>query len=130
MVRAVPVLVVPTMVYVAVDVSLAPGVPELPSPLLATTVAMPVPAAQVSPVASSGIAAPASAVAPLAAAVFAVAVAPAAPAALRPSPAPVTPVSTPVALPVVPSAAAVSLSSRDAMVRNEKDGLIAIYMFN
>ena len=51
MVRAVLALVVPTMAAVAVDVTVAPGAPVLPAPMLATTVAIPAPAA---PAASAG----------------------------------------------------------------------------
>ena len=50
-VRAVPALFVLTMAAMAVDVSVAPGAPALPAPVLATTVAVPAPTA---PVASSG----------------------------------------------------------------------------
>ena len=46
MVRAVTALVVPTMAAVAVDVYVAPGAPALSSPVLATTVDVPDPAAQ------------------------------------------------------------------------------------
>ena len=64
MVRAVPALVVPTMAAVDVYMSVDPGAPALPDPMLATTVAVPALAA---PVASAGRAVPASAVAPMAA---------------------------------------------------------------
>ena len=43
--RAVPALVVPTMAYVAVDVSVVPWAPALPVPVLATKVAVSAPAA-------------------------------------------------------------------------------------
>ena len=45
-VREVPAFVVPTMTAVAVDVSVAPGAPALSSTVLATTVAVPDPAAR------------------------------------------------------------------------------------
>ena len=67
MVRAVPALVVPTMAAVAVDMSVDPGAPALPDPMLATTVAVPALAVPAAPVASAGRAVPASAVAPMAA---------------------------------------------------------------
>ena len=110
-------LVVPTMESVAVDVSMDPGAPELPVPVLLKTVDMPAPAA---PMSFAGRAVPALAVAPMAATAFAVAVAPAA--ALRPAPAPATPVAMPVALPVAlaepdaPAVPAVGPSSSEAMV--------------
>ena len=50
-VRAVLELVVPTMAAVAVNVTVYPGAPALPAPMIATTVAVPVPAA---PAASAG----------------------------------------------------------------------------
>ena len=43
-VRAVPDLVVLTMVAMAVDVLVAPGAPALPAPVLVMTVAVPAPA--------------------------------------------------------------------------------------
>ena len=45
-VREVTALVVPTMTAVAVDMSVAPGAPALSSPVLATMVAVPAPAAR------------------------------------------------------------------------------------
>ena len=120
-VRALPVLVVPTMAAVAVDVSVDLGVPELHTPVIATMVAVPAPAA---PATSNGRAVPESAVAPMAAAEFAVAVAPTA--ALRAAPSPATPVGTPVALPIAleepsaPAVPAVGPSLSDAMVRDGK----------
>ena len=50
-VRAVLALVVSTMSALDVDVTVAPGAPALPAPMLATTVALPAPAA---PEASAG----------------------------------------------------------------------------
>ena len=110
-VRAVPTLVVTAMAAMAFDLPVDLEAPLMPAPVLADTVDVPVLVALKE---SSGRVVMASAAVPMVAAEFSVAVA----------------AATPVALPVVPSAAAVSLSSRDAMVRNEKDGLIAIYMFN
>ena len=127
---AVSALVVPTMTDGAVDVPVAPGAPTLPSPVLATLLAVPAPSA--APVASTGRAAPApvSDVAPMVVATFSVAVAPAA--TVQPATAPATLVETPVELSVVPMASAVlaapaapavpavNQSSSDVIVRDEK----------
>ena len=45
-VRVVPALVIPPMAAVEVDVPVTPGVPALPALVLATTVAVPAPAAR------------------------------------------------------------------------------------
>ena len=112
MVQAVPDFVVPTMADMIVDVPVAVGDPVLPSPVLITTVAVPVPA--VAPVDYAVRAAPTSSVAPMAAAVFDVAVAPAAP--VKPNPTPATMVATPMMLPVAPEVIVVGPLSSDAMV--------------
>ena len=91
-VMSMPALVVPTMAAVAFDVSVSPGAPALPAPLLATTVAVPAAAAAEEPMASSGRAAPALDVATMASVAFAAAVV--SEASVRPAPAPVTPVAT------------------------------------
>ena len=114
-------LVVPTMAAVTVDVHVALGAPALPTPVLATTVAVPAPEA--APVVSAGRAAPALAVAPMADAAFTVTVALAAP--VQPTLVPVTPVEVSVVLVVpyasaAPTVPAVIPSSSDAMVRDEK----------
>ena len=112
MVQAVPDLVVPTMADMIVDVPVAVGDPALPSSVLITTMAVPVPAA--APVASATRAAPTSSVAPMAAAVFAVAVAPAA--LVKPNPTPATMVATPMMLSVASEVIVVGPLSSDAMV--------------
>ena len=70
-------MVVLTMADVTVDIPVAPGSPALPVPWIATTVAVPEPAA--APVASAGRAATALAVTPMTATAFTAAVATAAP---------------------------------------------------
>ena len=79
-VRAVPALVLLDIADLAVDVSMAQGSPDLPYPVLVTTVAVPALAATAAPVESAGRTVPVSAMAPMApmvAAAFTVAPAPA-----------------------------------------------------
>ena len=79
MVWAVPVLVVPTMSSVAVDVPVAPWEPALPAPVLVATVAVPAPGAPVAPVAYTGRVALELAVVPMATSVFDLSIVPVAP---------------------------------------------------
>ena len=109
--------VVLTMVAVSVDVPIAPGEPDMPTLVLATTVSVTALAAPAAPVASAGKAVPASAVAKMAAAAFTVPVVAAL--VLRPDPATVMPVALPVA-PDTPAVPALSPSSSDAMERDKK----------